>query len=278
MTKLPFPLLVPREDQPRKYMETSGISELALSIRALGILEPLLVRPPPDGRYQIVAGERRYRAAKALGLTEVPVVVDMDEETVEKASLAENLARKGLSASEVILALRRQFPGLSDGEFWELMGKFRTHVRHNTPLDESLKEVYRFTRQVGLSETSLANYIFLFRGLSTQELEILAQAGIGKGEMQKLKKEPGLLEKFFREVERRREVAATFGVPSPVLARENVLRRSKERKRTPRLERAYGHLERAWEILEDAGLKELSQALEELMDRLEAVTSQAAKG
>ena len=94
-----------------------------------------------------------------------------------------------------------------------------------------------------------------------------------------MKGDPAILGKFFQEVERR-DMEATFGVPVPilVLARENVLSQHKRRRRTPSLKRAYRHLEGAWEILADAEPNELSQALEELMERLQTVTSQAAKG
>ena len=111
---VPLELLVPRKDQPRKYIDPTTMTGLVDSIQKLGILEPLLVRPLPDGRYEIIAGERRYRAARVLKLKEVPVVVKPveDEELVREMSTAENTAREDLSLGEVVLAVREVAPAL----------------------------------------------------------------------------------------------------------------------------------------------------------------------
>ncbi len=91
----------PNPDQPRHYFEDEALAELAASIEKHGILQPLLVRPMPDGSYQIVAGERRWRAARMAGLKEVPVVIRelTDRETAELA-LIENLQREDLNPME----------------------------------------------------------------------------------------------------------------------------------------------------------------------------------
>ena len=67
--------VVPNPDQPRRQFDEEALSELARSVETYGILQPLLVRPMPDGSYQIVAGERRWRAARIAGLKEIPVVM-----------------------------------------------------------------------------------------------------------------------------------------------------------------------------------------------------------
>lgn len=97
----------PNKDQPRKDFEQDAIAELAQSIREHGIIQPLLVRPLPSGIYQIVAGERRWRASRMAGLTEVPVIVRelSDEQTMELA-LIENLQRQDLNAIEEALGYR----------------------------------------------------------------------------------------------------------------------------------------------------------------------------
>ena len=96
--KLALTQLVPGPHQPRKYFEETSLSELSLSIRNQGIVQPLIVRPKADSvpqMYEIVAGERRWRAAKLAGLTEVPVVIaaydDIEAMTV---ALVENLQRE----------------------------------------------------------------------------------------------------------------------------------------------------------------------------------------
>lgn len=91
----------PNPDQPRRQFEDEALAELSASIEKHGILQPLLVRPMPDGSYQIVAGERRWRAARMAGLKEVPVVIRelSDRETAELA-LIENLQREDLNPME----------------------------------------------------------------------------------------------------------------------------------------------------------------------------------
>jgi ParB family transcriptional regulator, chromosome partitioning protein len=87
--------------QPRRYFDPDKIEELSRSIKELGILEPLLVRPVTGGNYELVAGERRYKAAQLAGLTEVPVVVrEMDDVTTSKVQLVENLQREDLNPIE----------------------------------------------------------------------------------------------------------------------------------------------------------------------------------
>lgn len=101
---LPLSALVPSPHQPRKRLE--GLEDLAASIREKGVLQPLLVRPLGEGRYEIVAGERRFRAAKMAGLSEVPVVVlDLSPEEARAVALIENLKREDLNPYEETVAL-----------------------------------------------------------------------------------------------------------------------------------------------------------------------------
>ncbi len=98
---LPLSEIVPNKDQPRKTFDEAALDELADSIRQHGILQPLLVRPIATGGYQLVAGERRWRASKRAGLKDVPVVVKelSDTETMEIA-IIENLQREDLNPIE----------------------------------------------------------------------------------------------------------------------------------------------------------------------------------
>ncbi|WP_414625174.1 ParB/RepB/Spo0J family partition protein [Calothrix sp. CCY 0018] len=87
--------------QPRRYFDTQRLEELSASIKELGILEPLLVRPLPSNNYELVAGERRFKAATMAGLTEVPVIVrEMDDTITHKVRLVENLQREDLNPLE----------------------------------------------------------------------------------------------------------------------------------------------------------------------------------
>ena len=98
---LPLEEIVPNKEQPRKTFDETALEELAESIRQHGVLQPLLVRPLPGGGYQLVAGERRYRASRIAGLREVPVVIRelSDVETMEIA-IIENLQREDLNPIE----------------------------------------------------------------------------------------------------------------------------------------------------------------------------------
>ena len=96
---LPIHEIVPNREQPRKQFDDEALQELADSIAQHGVLQPLLVRPMPDGSYQLVAGERRWRASQIAGLNEVPVVVrDMNEQEAAELALIENLQREDLNA------------------------------------------------------------------------------------------------------------------------------------------------------------------------------------
>ena len=91
-TTLRISEIVPNRDQPRKQFDDDSLRELADSIAQHGVLQPLLVRPMTDGSYQLVAGERRWRAARLAGLKEVPVVIrEMSEKEASAVALIENL-------------------------------------------------------------------------------------------------------------------------------------------------------------------------------------------
>ncbi len=101
----------PNRDQPRKQFDDDALNDLANSIAQHGILQPLLVRPMSDGTYQLVAGERRWRASRLAGLTEVPVVIrDLTDAQVAELALVENLQRENLNPMETA----RGFKELAD--------------------------------------------------------------------------------------------------------------------------------------------------------------------
>jgi ParB family chromosome partitioning protein len=94
-------LLEPNPYQPRSGVDARRLQELAASIRESGIVQPILVRPLEGGRYQIVAGERRWRAAQSLGLPTVPVVVrEIPDDRLLELALVENIQRQELSPLE----------------------------------------------------------------------------------------------------------------------------------------------------------------------------------
>lgn len=148
--KLALTQLVPGKHQPRKIFDSSALAELAVSIKHQGIIQPLLVRllPGMPQRYEIVAGERRWRAARMAGLTEVPVIVTQytDKEAMTVA-LVENLQREDLNPMEEAEALHtlRKTHDLSQEALAEQLGKSRSAVANSlrllqlpSPMQEAL--------------------------------------------------------------------------------------------------------------------------------------------
>ncbi len=106
--KLAVHCLQPGKYQPRGEMTEMGLTELAESIKKQGILQPLLVRELSNGQYEIIAGERRWRASQLAGLAEVPVIIkQVDDETAMAMALVENLQREDLNAMDQARAMHR---------------------------------------------------------------------------------------------------------------------------------------------------------------------------
>jgi len=107
-TNVPIEFLVPNRDQPRKNFSETSLDELSQSIKQKGILLPILVRPLNDKEFQIIAGERRWRAAQKAGLNEVPVIIkNFNEVEVLEIGLIENMQRENLSAIEEALGFEK---------------------------------------------------------------------------------------------------------------------------------------------------------------------------
>lgn len=123
--------LQPNREQPRREFDEKSLAELADSISQHGILQPLLVRPFLDGGYQIVAGERRFRAARMAGLTEVPVVIrDLSDSETMQLALIENLQREDLTPVEEAKGYKQLMDsyGLKQEEISRVVGKSRPAI------------------------------------------------------------------------------------------------------------------------------------------------------
>ncbi len=146
--------LVPNPDQPRKYFDETALSELTASVAEHGILQPLLVRPMPDGSYQIVAGERRYRAALAAGLRDVPVVIrSLSDAETARLTLIENLQRENLNPLEEARGYRDLIEryGLTQEEVSMAVHKSRPSVANALRLLRLPDEVAGMVEQGALS-------------------------------------------------------------------------------------------------------------------------------
>ena len=121
----------PNLSQPRKEFEETALNELADSIAAHGVLQPLLVRPMKNGMYQIVAGERRWRAARIAGISEVPALIrELSDEETDQVALIENLQREDLNAVETAEGYKRLMDkyGMTQEQLSEAVGKSRPAV------------------------------------------------------------------------------------------------------------------------------------------------------
>lgn len=144
----------PNRSQPRKDFDENSLSDLAQSISQHGLLQPLLVRPLPIGGYQIVAGERRYRACRMAGLTEVPVTIRelSDTETMELA-LIENLQREDLSSIEEALGYKALIDehGFSQEEVATSVGKSRPAIANSLRILKLPDSVLEYVKQDKIS-------------------------------------------------------------------------------------------------------------------------------
>lgn len=146
--------IVPNKDQPRKTFDEGALQELADSITQHGVLQPLLVRPLPTGGYQLVAGERRYRASRIAGLKEVPVVIRelSDVETMEIA-IIENLQREDLNPIEEAEGLQALIDrcGFTQEDIAVSVGKSRSAIANSLRLLKLPQEVRDMTREGRIS-------------------------------------------------------------------------------------------------------------------------------
>jgi len=178
--------------QPRREMDAEALEELAHSIRTQGIIQPLIVRPlPQEGHYEIIAGERRWRAAKLAGLTKVPVIVRaIPDEAAIAIALIENIQRENLNPIEEAIALHRLIEefGMTHQKAADAVGKSRAAVSNllrllvlpeevKKWLEKGLLEMGHARTLITLPETSQVEVaeLIISRGLSVRETEHLVR-------------------------------------------------------------------------------------------------------
>src|SRR3954468_6635396 len=186
-TSLPVSALEPGPFQPRTNMDPEQLRDLTESIRQQGVLQPLLARPHPErqGRFQIIAGERRWRAAQAAGLHEVRVLVrPLSDTEAMAAALVENLQRQDLDPIEEAEGYKRLLGefGLTQDGLGELVGKSRSHVANTMRLLQLPDSVRDGVRSGALSagharallghpDPAGAAKIVIARGLNVRQTE-----------------------------------------------------------------------------------------------------------
>jgi ParB family chromosome partitioning protein len=181
--------------QPRRNFDQDRMQELADSIAAQGIVQPIVVRPAGEGRYEIIAGERRWRAAQLAGLHDIPVVVrEVDDKTAMAVALIENIQRDDLNPLEEATALERLLGefGLTHQEVAEAVGKSRTSVTNLLRLLDLNEDVKHLVEKgslemgharalLGLKDAmqSDAAHKVVKQGLSVRETERLVRRAQG---------------------------------------------------------------------------------------------------
>lgn len=170
---IPTSMIIPNRRQPRRHFDEEGISNLSASIQQVGVLQPLLVRPGPEGQYELVVGERRWRAARRAGLPTVPaLIVDTDERGGLERALVENIHRRDLNPIEEGAAYQQllEEAGLTHEQLAERLGLSRPAVTNALRLLDLPGAVQRMVIDTLLS----AGHARALLGLGSEALMVRA--------------------------------------------------------------------------------------------------------
>ncbi len=219
VVELDLDLIEPNRKQPRKYFDETALEELAASLKTYGMIQPVVVKKSGD-YYELIAGERRWRAAKIAGLSKIPVVVKKWEEgEAFEAALVENLQREDLNPmeeAESYQRLQEEF-GLSQEKIAEKVGKSRSAVTNSLRLLQLDPRVRNFVVENKLTgghartllpitdgdaQFELAEYV-IEEGLSVRAVEALVKARLQKAEKpaEKEEEQPQADETAYRSIE-----------------------------------------------------------------------------
>lgn len=190
--RVPIEFITRNPRNPRRQFDESELQDLAVSIRQHGIVQPVVVRPRGSERFEIIAGERRWRAAQLAGLTDIPVIVrDVDDRTALEIAIVENVQRSDLNPLEEALGYELLIGehGYTQNDLGEIIGKSRSHVANSLRLLKLPEPVRDMLSSGTLSAgharaliptsnpTALAASV-VSRGLSVRDTERLAQNDI----------------------------------------------------------------------------------------------------
>lgn len=189
---VPIEFIARNPRNPRRYFDETELHDLASSIRQHGIVQPVVVRPVSVERYEIIAGERRWRAAQLAGLIEIPVIVrDVDDKTALEIAIVENVQRADLNPLEEALGYEQLIAehGYTQNDLGEIIGKSRSHVANSLRLLKLPDQVRDMLAAGSLSAgharalvstsdpATLARTI-VSKGMSVRDAERLAQNDI----------------------------------------------------------------------------------------------------
>jgi len=178
ISHLKISMIDPKSDQPRKFFDKEALEQLADSILENGLLQPILVREYAEGRYQIIAGERRFRASKLAGLTEIPaIVLDRDDKKAAQIALIENIQREDLNPIEEAMAYKSlaEEYDMTQEELSIKVGKSRSAIANATRLLDLPDPVLTLVASRELA----AGHARTILGLkSTDDMILLAQRAV----------------------------------------------------------------------------------------------------
>jgi ParB family transcriptional regulator, chromosome partitioning protein len=189
---VPIEFIARSARNPRRHFDESELQDLAASIRQHGIVQPVVVRTLEANRYEIIAGERRWRAAQLAGFTEIPVIIrDVDDRTALELAIVENVQRSDLNPLEEALGYEQLIAehGYTQNDLGEIIGKSRSHVANSLRLLKLPDPVRDMLAQgslsagharalVSTSDPSLLAKAIVSKGLSVRDAERLAQNDI----------------------------------------------------------------------------------------------------
>lgn len=176
----------PNPFQPRRYFDPEALDELAESIRVQGVIQPITVRRMEEGRYQLIAGERRWQASQKAGLKQVPAFVrPADDRQMLEIALIENVQRQDLNAMEVAYSYQRLISelGIRQEDLTERVGKKRSTIANYLRLlrlpEDIQKSVEQETLSMGHARAimgldNLEDQLFVFKKIGTQHLSVRA--------------------------------------------------------------------------------------------------------
>ncbi|MGX9179310.1 ParB/RepB/Spo0J family partition protein [Mesorhizobium sp. BHbdii] len=193
--KVPIEFLSPNPKNPRRHFGDADLTDLAQSIREHGVVQPVVARPSPTqaGRYEIIAGERRWRAAQRAGLVEIPIIVrDVNDRTALELAIIENVQRTDLNPVEEAMGYQQLIDdhGYTQADLGQVIGKSRSHVANTLRLlklpdvirdmlvDGALSAGHARTLVTAQDPAGLAKRI-VEDGLSVRQAEALAQMPAG---------------------------------------------------------------------------------------------------
>ncbi len=189
---IPIEFVTRNPRNPRRFFDDSELHDLASSIRQHGIVQPIVVRTLARDRYEIIAGERRWRAAQLAGLIEIPVIIrDVDDKTALEIAIVENVQRSDLNALEEALGYEQLIAeyGYTQNDLGEIIGKSRSHVANSLrllKLPEPVRDMLaagslsagHARALVSTSDPSALARTIVSKGMSVRDAEKLAQNDI----------------------------------------------------------------------------------------------------